>query len=335
MFAPAASKWFQSSGASIIRKQWKLSTYNCQSLPPHRPLSTILNVLRCDFTALQGTGSRWGWPIRQGNLSCHIRNVSRYRVYTWPLNPHSHDVNKSCGIIIATDRRTVPANTVTQVFAPPPELEGRLGGIRIRLRSGPDLTVLDAYFPPSKFPGAVDIRRHMYEWIENIVRNSPIRTTIILSTDTNARLGTSPLITPDGIQLIGTHTGQRENAAGSALRTFLLRNQLTALNTVMSSARGHTWYCTRGFSACVDYIITQPNMLNSTVDLKVLRRLGHYLQLPNFEVLADHVPILWTFLAITAYPQERPITTWTRPQVDEFLAEPTQVTAFCYVLLRS
>lgn len=142
----------------------------------------------------------------------------------------------------------------------------------------------------------------------------------IILTDANARLGTTVLHALDGLMLIGPHSHQQENGAGRSFRGFLERTQLAALNTIIGTARGATWYDTRGHSGCIDYVISRPGACSITHSLQVLRRLGHLLQLSHSELLADHVPIKWRFEAPSNVPPYRSHTMWNRPQIDHLLA---------------
>ena len=143
--------------------------------------------------------------------------------------------NRSCGIILALKRRTIPPSAVQRVFAPDSDLAGRVGGLRIRMRSGPDLSIFNLYFPTSRFPRSAEISLRMWQWLEEYLVQLPCRTIPVVLTDANARLGTTRLNSPVGAPLVGTYTNQRENAPGRLLRTILLRNNLAAVNTLSLS----------------------------------------------------------------------------------------------------
>eukprot|EP00930_Biecheleria_cincta_P087551 TRINITY_DN76778_c0_g1_i1.p1 TRINITY_DN76778_c0_g1~~TRINITY_DN76778_c0_g1_i1.p1 ORF type:complete len:492 (+),score=12.32 TRINITY_DN76778_c0_g1_i1:117-1592(+) len=329
MFANAASKWYSPSSNIWKKHVWNFYSYNCQAIPAHRPLSVILRKLPGDLVALQSTGSRWNWPTRTAEQSVWVHNVGQYKVYTWPLNPASTAITRSCGVIIALRRITLPDSAVVRVISPDDHLQGRIGGLRVRLRSGPDFTFFNLYFPTAKFPDSVKICREMYEWLRRQLETLPKRTVPVIFTDANARLGTSRLRNPEGQLLVGPFTDQRENSAGRMLRNNLQLMNMAALNSLYVQARGPTWYCTRGYAACIDYILAQPGVTAFTKSVKILRSLGHRLQLPNTEQMADHVPIRWALELPTIFPQGRTNDTWTRPQVDDFLSSTRDVESFC------
>ena len=65
---------------------------------------------------------------------------------------------------------------------------------------------------------------------------------------------------------------------------------MTAINSLLLSAVGPTWYHTRGHSACIDYIVIPVAMVHQTLRAHIARRLGYFLQLAETSRLADHVP---------------------------------------------
>lgn len=193
MFCSSLRRWTQNTQTVSRQKNWTAITYNCQALPSHRPLSFVLQKLPGDIIALQGTGSQWGWPVRRGRQSSYVKNIAEFSVYVWPCNLQSAMISRQCGVILAIKREFLPKKAVIRVVAPPEELEGRIGGLRVRLRSGPDFNIYNLYFPPPSYPNSAAISSRMTKWLEEELHKLPSRTNPFLITDANARLGTTCL----------------------------------------------------------------------------------------------------------------------------------------------
>lgn len=326
-FIPSSLLWTQCL-SSALHYQWSTVTYNCQALPPARPLQTVLQKLNRDVVALQGTRSRWGWPEKHLDQSFYTKTVGKYFVVTWPYNYNSPAVNDHCGVIIAVNKK-LPKSAVKHTFSPPAWLEGRAGAIRVRLRKGPDFTFSNIHCPPSSFPNAALISQQLWSWAEDVLAQLPSRTLPVFLLDANARLGSTILFSPEGHQQVGPYTNQRENSAGRSMRHFLEKTNWAALKSIFPSSRGHTWFNTRGHSSCVDYVLSTTTSISTTVDIRILRSLGHKLQLPSSDRLADHVPVAWTFWHPRPLPGQRLSCAWSRPLVDTFVSDPSSVQTFC------
>ena len=155
-----AQSWFTCSAHQYVQREYSVVTYNCQALPPHRPLEVILRRIDSDIIFLQSTGSRWAWLQRKQQQMCYCKRVLQYYVYTWPFSGCGIASNKTCGVIIAIKGSTFPKTAVKQCWSPPEALAGRIGALRLRLRRGEDFSLVCAYFPPSASPFCESIRLH-------------------------------------------------------------------------------------------------------------------------------------------------------------------------------
>lgn len=161
MFCSPFQRWFAGAAALATTRIWTAVSYNVQALPSTRPLPFVLRKLQGDIIALQGTGSTWGWPLQREGQSNHFKNVDDYVVFTWPVNLQSPAISRHCGIILALRRQFLPKKAIIRVIAPPEELQGRIGGLRVRLRCGPDFSLYNLYFPPPSFPNSASICNKM------------------------------------------------------------------------------------------------------------------------------------------------------------------------------
>ncbi|CAE8641456.1 unnamed protein product [Polarella glacialis] len=187
------------------------------------------------------------------------------------------------------------------------------------------------YFPPVGSYAAVNVSRRLWAWQENIMAQQPARTLSIILVDANARLGASPLLSPEGYLQVGGYGNETQNTHGRIMREFLQQTNMTAINALHEFAAGPTWHNTRGHSGRIDYILSSVAAAASTVSVKVDHALGFQLLLPNTAALADHSPIIWTFSHPCPHPGQRSsVGQWTREQTSALCSSPALVKALLH-----
>lgn len=283
--------WYAAS--PITHSHLSFVSYNCQALPRHRPLFLVLATLAFDIIALQSTCETWGWVQRQPDQMFYRKNVGDFHIVSWPRSTQ-HKVSKVSGVLLAFRRQKLPATAIKQVHSPDgdfSDLLGRAGAVRLRLRNGLDMLIACMYLPPPSTPFAKDIAERIWMWSKMLISNIPQRCTPLFLIDANARLEKATSWSVDGIPLIGSYSGDRENSAGKIFRKFIEDNGLTVLNSFNQRSSQSTWLNTRGHHGRIDYILTFANRVRNIQPPKTLTRVGFQLQLPNTLQLADHVPV--------------------------------------------
>ena len=146
-----------------------------------------------------------------------------------------------------------------------------------------------------------EVNSALWDWVENELREIPIRSTPVIFTDANGHTGKGQVRDKDArLQGIGTEGAERENKNGEILRGFCERTDMVAVNTWWPKGGGATYFTAREiggrirkYSHRIDYVLIPMGEMRRISDCRVLMREG--LQLQNTRralgYLIDHVPV--------------------------------------------
>ena len=124
-----------------------LVSYNSQCASWTARLFKILTTIAAHVIALQGTKVE-RHLAQPDHYQYYTLEAKNYSVVQWPAGPTSEFTNPSTGVTIAINKAYVHSKFRTDIFSPPPHLQGR-GGAVLYLKDSFALFVCDLYFPAS------------------------------------------------------------------------------------------------------------------------------------------------------------------------------------------
>lgn len=129
-----------------------------------------------------------------------------------------------------------PAHAVSDIRHPPlGRIKGRAAMIRIKDGSDIDITIACMYPPPATTPAAEAISADVMQWIEAQLQAPLRKTTPIVCTDANCKLGDNTDDDQDGLFIASPAVGEEQPVKGDDrsrnLKYFLERGGLSAANT--------------------------------------------------------------------------------------------------------
>ena len=203
--------------------------------------------------------------------------------------------NKHAGLSIGLHSKYITPESVVGIYAPSePVLRGRLSAIRFKTL-GTDITIINMYPPPPCAGGkAWDLYCYILEKCALLITRLPSRTTPILCTDANNKLGydkANGSIT----RMVSPAVGDVQPEVGSIASTkfveLLEATGMAAINTFYPA--GHTFFsATSPARSRISYVCAPAEVLAARVhSCKVLHKEGKKLQLIKKTQPADHFPL--------------------------------------------
>ena len=193
---------------------------------------------------------------------------------------------------IGLKNKTIKSKNIHAILTPPKELQGRMGGVRIK-HAHFDIAPIGVYFPPkthlvaerTRYTATVDkICKELDKWLCSL----PARCIPIIGTDLNDLLIKWPT-SPDsgGIEI----ANRDEKYAANKFHTILAKHRLSAVNTMVGLAE-HTYVGLHNTSL-IDYVCMPSDSLIRVHTCKVLHKAGHELcPFQKVYKFMDHKPIL-------------------------------------------
>ena len=145
-------------------------------------------------------------------------------------------------------------------------MSDRLSVLKIRTKTS-KIIIIQVYFPTTQYPD--DEVEELYNKIQNIIDQTPIRDTLIISGDFNAKVGGLK----DSHQgIVGHHTTSTANERGKTLANFCSRNQLCITNTFFRKRRLNSWTSPNSLTKNqIDFIIVRKQEMNNVKDSCILK----------------------------------------------------------------
>ena len=184
------------------------------------------------------------------------------------------------------------------------KLQGRAGGIRVKLPDGRDYLFLSVYARVEQAGDKEDeLNTMLWGWVENALQEMPSRSTPVIFTDANGHTGRGTHLTKtndDRRSGIGPEGAERENKNGRILREFCDRTGMVAINTWWPHGGGATYFTerevggrTRKYSSRIDYILIPAGEMSRIHECRVLKKEGLQMQHTRkaLAYLIDHVPV--------------------------------------------
>ena len=181
-------------------------------------------------------------------------------------------------------------------------LQGRGGNVRVKLPDGRDYAFITVYARVEEPGGREDeVNTALWEWVDNELRELPIRSTPVIFTDANGHTGKGHVRDKaDSLHGIGPEGAERENKNGKLLREFCERTDMIAINTWWHKGGGATYFSAREiggrirkYATRIDYVLIPKGEFRRIRHCRVLMREG--LQLLNAQralcYLIDRVPL--------------------------------------------
>ena len=161
----------------------------------------------------------------------------------------------------------------------------------------------------SRDPKVQRTTERLYNWLKQARQMLPRRCKFVLGLDANGRVGANreyeyPVDEAEVQEErdreylpIGPEGAKEENEMGTLFRRYLEAERLTALNTWVAGASGHTWRNGSNQSR-VDYIVTCETAVrgrNAVQQLDVRRNeaLAKEMRYAFNKELNDHIPLVW------------------------------------------
>ncbi|CAE8637727.1 unnamed protein product [Polarella glacialis] len=287
---------YASSGGSVF---WRVASYNAQALTTQRSLADILGELHtAHILGLQGTGLRQRVQLPR---EVYQQLEAGFITYHF-LTAKGVGLSGSCGVSVSLRADRFSEATFRQLFLPPPEFQGRVGGVRHRLDGAFDVAAFSLYLP---LAGTVatgdDYQARLLDWIGQTIAALPSRTLPLVCVDGNAHVGfvydragrTWNLSPAD--DAVGWQSPAVQNVNGFLLRAFCNHHGLALANTHSEQGHGPTYNSPQGSRTRIDYIVAPKDLLGDVIRCRVWYASGFSLQLAHANRLMDHSPLMLDF----------------------------------------
>eukprot|EP00930_Biecheleria_cincta_P010772 TRINITY_DN11306_c0_g2_i1.p1 TRINITY_DN11306_c0_g2~~TRINITY_DN11306_c0_g2_i1.p1 ORF type:complete len:1449 (+),score=135.57 TRINITY_DN11306_c0_g2_i1:102-4448(+) len=299
---------------------WKVSSYNPMAITTRRPLALILAVLAPSILALQSTGFRER-VRQQADDAYFLQRISHYNVIHFPGKRDAKA--NAIGVAIALDRNLIPERTIIQIAVPHDELQGRIGFLRAKWRGYYDFGIFAYYGFLHRRASDRPVIEKSNRWIFDILQILPKRCVPLILSDANVRLAGN-FWTTCGFPCVGQHGGSNENWPGMRFRSLLQCSELAALNTLLPSMSGPTWFC-KEISSRPDVVAIPAQLVRSVQTGYVDYASASILQPSDSTILFDHSPLTflveyqdWHFDPSKLY---FPFCSWSAAELDAFACD--------------
>ena len=269
----------------------KLCLYNpLVSQTTERAAEISCEFRDCAIVILPGTCRRSppDHPVSTRSLPCH-------REYSWGWR---RQIDCKAGVSILISNHLARPSIVRNVLIPPPALQGRVAGLRLRA-SALDVLVLGFYVPPR-----MTMARHralgkeISRWIADQIAAAGTRTLPLVAGDLNDGLGLVRGSTGrwQAAELCGQF-GQKEQGAGTAFREALAQQFMQPCMTMSPVAP--TYYSHHGTGSWIDHWFVPTNKHHS---IMALQRSHTRLQTITSSSPRDHCPLRLTIDTVVWHP---------------------------------
>eukprot|EP00971_Amphidinium_carterae_P352980 6492786-Amphidinium_carterae.1 len=273
--------------------------YNPQHVGGSRPLHDILRVMRkysVRALSLTGTGQSRKTASHDGGMDLLQVEACGYLVLQWPHGARKGvaGTNKSCGCMLAVEKRLFPPRSLVQTWTPPARIQGRGGAARFRTRGLLDICFMVVYCPvPSSDPDG-QVLSCLLAWLGKVIDALPARCMPVLMMDANCHVGLERVdnswLLSSGRDCVGVYGAERQSANATGVLELLNTHRMLLVNTFLQSGCGPTYFSSTS-STRVDYIAVPRCMLTRVSNCTVWRRTGHRLQLAESARNLDHAPV--------------------------------------------
>ena len=218
-----------------------------------------------------------------------MSNCGRFWIISWGWSKGNIS-NKSCGVLIALNAKTLPHRLITQRLDPTLECSGRFGAVKLQVSPGQALAVASCYAPQEETTSTQEKDRY-WKMVHHELHKLPQRCTMAVGGDFNGDL----ISDPDDRLAGEAYRGEKSTDNGTHLHTLAHTFGLKVPHTwgtdvvgwLPEGWRGETFF--GNGNTRIDFLLVTKytNTKHTWVDISG----GYDMIMGSGTTLNDHVPI--------------------------------------------